>query len=245
MGYDALNYRILSYSIIIGTKLCRRAGLDDTEIQSALKELEQENHSLSGELVMGHLCEYCIDIVERYNKPRGECAFCLESLEKTEAQKVVKLPCFHFFHKDCFTDWFCWKQRKLRAREMEILQEYKTRVMAKDIMEQEGIKRDTTDTESKENGQPTLYQANCPCCRTRFSYHDVAVHLQDVMQSIFDDNCASREEQLSTEESASVLRLPESMRKRVLENQQRFQKILEIQSRNNGLITSGRSNLIN
>lgn len=221
------------------------AGLDvnGMEIQSALKELEQEKQSLSGEFVMSHLCEYCIDIVEKYNSPRGECAFCLESLEKSEEQKVVKLPCFHFFHLGCFTSWFCWKQRNLRAREMEILEEYKTNVMAKDVMEQEGIKRDTASTASREHGQPILYQVNCPCCRTGFSYHDVEIHLQDVINSIFDDRSVSQKE-LSSDESASVLSfLPESMRRSVLESQQRFQKIMEIQSRNNGLITSGRSNL--
>eukprot|EP00890_Picochlorum_soloecismus_P002393 jgi/Picsp_1/3154/NSC_05994-R1_rwd domain containing expressed len=232
-GEDSMNIAIL------GAK-----GLDDMEIQSALSELEEEKQSLSGELIMGHLCEYCIDIVERYNTPRGECAFCLESFEKTEERKVVKLACFHMFHLDCFKPWFCWKQRKLRAREIEILEEYKTSVMAKEIMEQEGIKRDTTGTESKEHGQTTLYQVNCPCCRTGFACLDVAVHLQDNMQSFFDDKYASQEEALP-DELATVASLPETLRRSVLGNQQRFQQILEIQSRNNGLITSAKTNLIN
>lgn len=242
MGYDALSCKNYG-SILTLLSHVYRTGLDDLEIQSALRELEEENQSLSGELVMGHLCECCIDIVERYNVPRGECAFCLESLGKTDVRKVVKLACFHLFHLDCFRLWFCWEQRRLRAREMEILDEYKTSVMAKDVMKQEGIKRDTAGIESKEHGQPILYQVNCPCCRTGFSCLDVAVHLQDVMQSIFDDKCVLQEEALP-DESASVANLPETMRRSILESQQRFQQILEIQTRNNGLISSAKTNLL-
>ena len=58
---------------------------------------------MTGELMLGHLCETAKALLTDLNAPSGSCAICLEPLREAEGDKpsvpVQKLPCYHCMHR--------------------------------------------------------------------------------------------------------------------------------------------------
>ena len=73
-------------------------GVGDARAAQLLGLLKAEAAGLLGELVLGHLIEVAKEWATQHNHPEGHCIFCLESMEGGTVQ-LVKLPCFHTFHR--------------------------------------------------------------------------------------------------------------------------------------------------
>ena len=100
-------------------------GLTDAACTSLVHKLQDEAQNLSGEMILGHLCELALELITSANHPSGTCAFCLEELINTShsspsssilspsttfAYHILKLPCFHCFHLPCSSAWYQWQQ---------------------------------------------------------------------------------------------------------------------------------------
>ena len=214
------------------------AGLEPETLKDMVQSLRGEAKHLEGELVLGHLCEHCIELLELHNRPTGTCAFCLESLEDCQ-DVVVKLCCYHCFHRTCFRNWYGWKQGQLRKRRDEILREYKTQQMAVDALEREGIH---ANTQNMPRSDVTAFNVYCPCCRAICTPETVWMHVKD------DKNCSSdimsswNENSNSTYEGEhSISMLPEPMLRKVRNDQQKYRALFQIQTQKNGIIDTRRN----
>lgn len=100
------DYPTLSPRLSLGSS----RGLSDHARGKLLTELESLAASLSGEPALYALLEAGCEALTGLNAPAGECAICLGSLEETD--EVLRTPCFHVFHIQCFADfWQCEKAR--------------------------------------------------------------------------------------------------------------------------------------
>lgn len=81
------------------------AGLSDRYREDLQVRLDNEAKEMSGEMMLGHLCDLAKDILTERNHPEGSCAFCLEQLAESEAKcrnnqtKLILVPCYHCFHR--------------------------------------------------------------------------------------------------------------------------------------------------
>lgn len=133
------------------------AGLSDTQLVQLNSSLQAEAQHMAGELQLGHLYELSLDLLDAENHPSGDCMFCLNTLcsssNNEETAPVVKLECFHCYHRACFAAWYNWSQVRLATRTAEILEEYKA--MSDQRLVEEGI-------ETCPDGS---YIVKCPSCR--------------------------------------------------------------------------------
>eukprot|EP01023_Acetabularia_acetabulum_P062600 TRINITY_DN7724_c0_g1_i1.p1 TRINITY_DN7724_c0_g1~~TRINITY_DN7724_c0_g1_i1.p1 ORF type:complete len:239 (-),score=39.02 TRINITY_DN7724_c0_g1_i1:23-739(-) len=130
-------------------------GLSDEEVIQFLSILKNEAEENQGDLILGQLIELAIDELDRLNLPKGRCCFCLEDMidEKCEAVKrLIRMPCFHAFHFDCYEEWWQWQQVLLRSKECQVVKELGSYEYAR-----------------VENKLPTkegdVYDSFCPVCR--------------------------------------------------------------------------------
>jgi hypothetical protein len=158
-------------------------GLDDADQSHIVKTLREEADEMQGELVLGQLCELALDLVTRWNRPIGSCAFCLEPLRfedeslpqppsgaHASAHSVAKLPCFHVFHCACFGAWFSWQQGQHAQRAQQLQQEYKS--MAQEKLREEGLWCESVPCG---NGVSSIdvWAVKCPSCRVEVCPRDL------------------------------------------------------------------------
>ena len=121
--------------------------------------------------------------------------------QKVLGSAVIKIECYHCFHKSCFASWFNWMQQRLTERAAEIQEEYKS--MAHLQIEKEGIEvygdttssnsssvvsvRHGTESTSKDDddddtreGQTLaakrsveMFIVRCPACREKVSFDSI------------------------------------------------------------------------
>lgn len=56
---------------------------------------------------MNNLNEYVIKDISHLEREVKRCVICLEDLKNGD--KVISLPCIHFFHSNCIKAWFSKK----------------------------------------------------------------------------------------------------------------------------------------
>ncbi|GIL64520.1 hypothetical protein Vafri_18417 [Volvox africanus] len=123
-------------------------GISDERLALLRKQLCGAASMLAGEMALGAICEHALDWMTEHNRPEGTrttapiltpglCAFCLNAMEPlgpklslvpnpdgyqdiTE-QPLVRLPCYHAFHRSCYTTWWRWRQKSLEAQERELV----------------------------------------------------------------------------------------------------------------------------
>jgi hypothetical protein len=54
--------------------------------------------------VMETLPEFTVDDLTKLPADKKNCVICLNDFEK--GQKILIIPCTHFFHSDCIKSWF-------------------------------------------------------------------------------------------------------------------------------------------
>ncbi len=71
------------------------------------------------------------DYMTRENHPdeHDPCVFCLCCMTGADergggasSSGLLKLPCFHAFHRQCFERWWLWQQGSWREQERELVQ---------------------------------------------------------------------------------------------------------------------------
>eukprot|EP00198_Chlamydomonas_reinhardtii_P004243 XP_001693579.1 predicted protein [Chlamydomonas reinhardtii] len=96
-------------------------------------------------MALGALCEHALDVITAENTPEGMCAFCLTSVELAPPaagqgasagggggggdgggaeggrEGLVRLECFHAFHRECYSSWWLWRQAALREQEAALV----------------------------------------------------------------------------------------------------------------------------
>lgn len=200
-------------------------GLDGRAESTIDNTIREEALHMKGEMVLGHLIETGFDLMDEYNRPHSTCVFCLEPV--TSTVDVVKLPCYHCFHRVCFTAWYAWKQRAIRNRVEELKREHnRNQSMIDKAMEEEGIQAS--------DAVPSEYVFPCPCCRIQCNPTSVSMH----MDGDADDDGPTAS---PTREDGAVSNLPESVRELVYREQARFSEILRLQEKNNCLNSCSRS----
>ena len=77
--------------------------MDGRRIELVREELERQAHSMTGELMFGHLIEAAKTLLADLNYPEGDCPICLEPLcsppSTQQAQTLERLPCYHSLHR--------------------------------------------------------------------------------------------------------------------------------------------------
>eukprot|EP01025_Chloroclados_australasicus_P048250 TRINITY_DN545_c0_g1_i1.p1 TRINITY_DN545_c0_g1~~TRINITY_DN545_c0_g1_i1.p1 ORF type:complete len:245 (+),score=16.34 TRINITY_DN545_c0_g1_i1:137-871(+) len=130
-------------------------GLADEDISEVGEKLRQEAVEYQGDLIIGQLIELAIDELDKLNFPKGRCCFCLEDMVDAEShahKRLIRMPCFHTFHFECFQDWWKWQQQILYNKEKQVVEElgsYEFARISKKLPVKEG------DT----------YTSFCPVCR--------------------------------------------------------------------------------
>jgi E3 ubiquitin-protein ligase RNF25 len=88
--------------------MCFVTGLSDVREHHMCEQLERRAGEVAGEMMMGDLCEVLLDLLTEANHPDGDCCFCLFPLDHARGSPggqsandadVLKLPCFHAFHR--------------------------------------------------------------------------------------------------------------------------------------------------
>ncbi|GLC35513.1 hypothetical protein PLESTB_000199400 [Pleodorina starrii] len=151
-------------------------GIGDQRLEMLHQRLCEEASTLAGEMALGALCEHALDWITEQNRPEGLCAFCLCAMrpgpdpdaaaltqaqaltgaqtQAAQAQPLVRLPCFHAFHRDCYTGWWSWLQLSLEARERELVKH--TGASAASVLREQDLPaRDPHG----------VYETSCPVCR--------------------------------------------------------------------------------
>lgn len=81
----------------VSVSLIEERGLGDARSDDLLNIMRSEAESLRSEMMLAQVCEAGREYVSSHNSPQGPCAICLE--EFTDSTTVVKLRCFHCFHR--------------------------------------------------------------------------------------------------------------------------------------------------
>jgi hypothetical protein len=201
-------------------------GLDGRAENAIETRMREEAMHMKGEMVLGHLIETGFDLMDEYNRPQSTCVFCLEPVTLTV--DVVKLPCYHCFHRSCFTAWYVWKQRAIRNRVEELKREHNmNQSMIDKAMEEEGI--------HASEALPSEYIFPCPCCRVQCNPTSVSMHMDDASLNADDGPI------VASPKDGSVSMLPKSVRELVYKEQARFSEILRLQEKHNCLNSCSRS----
>ncbi|GFR47381.1 hypothetical protein Agub_g9094, partial [Astrephomene gubernaculifera] len=143
-------------------------GIGDQRLANLRERLQGEASALAGEMALGALCEAALDWATEENHPEGFCAFCLCPLEpplggrgssqepdSQDQQQLVRLPCYHAFHRGCYAGWWGWRQQSLEAQERELVKH--TGASAASVLREQDLPpRDEYGT----------YETSCPVCRT-------------------------------------------------------------------------------
>eukprot|EP01024_Parvocaulis_polyphysoides_P025120 TRINITY_DN22922_c0_g1_i1.p1 TRINITY_DN22922_c0_g1~~TRINITY_DN22922_c0_g1_i1.p1 ORF type:complete len:281 (+),score=52.08 TRINITY_DN22922_c0_g1_i1:87-845(+) len=130
-------------------------GLSDEEVTDFEKILSSEAEENQGDLILGQLIELAMDELDRLNLPKGRCCFCLEDMvdQSGHAEKrLIRMPCFHTFHFDCFLEWWEWQQVLLRSKEFQVVKELGSYEYAR-------IQNKLPTKEGE------IYDSFCPVCR--------------------------------------------------------------------------------
>jgi len=80
-------------------------GLSDVARASLLTELVQRAEVLRGEPALFALLEAGRVALTALNTPEGDCAICLASLSDVESEQVLRMPCYHVFHRRCVIEY--------------------------------------------------------------------------------------------------------------------------------------------
>ena len=79
------------------------AGLGDAREAALLQRLQADAAESAGSMMLGMLCEAARDQLTLMNRPEGDCIFCLSPLCEEPAAAaesvLLKLPCYHCFHR--------------------------------------------------------------------------------------------------------------------------------------------------
>jgi len=161
-----LRIQIGTDCLVNEVSVVEQKGLDcasEVRIQGEiLKKWEDE-----GDLMT--LVFYAIDLADQHNSPHGRCAFCLEALshdrdgEVTATPQVVKMSCFHCFHRDCWWKWYDWKQGMCRdvVEELRKDHNYNEAIVSKAMADLDL----TVVTPVGKEG--VKYVLHCPNCREK------------------------------------------------------------------------------
>ncbi|CAD7702698.1 unnamed protein product [Ostreobium quekettii] len=132
-------------------------GLGDERAGALLGRLAEEGDGMRGEMMLGRLCDAAMDGLTAMNAPEGDCVFCMEPLVGAD---LVKMPCFHVFHRSCFPAWWNSQQQSLSQEERE-LREHTGEAAASRLLK---------DLPSKEGG---FFIVSCPVCRVPITPGDL------------------------------------------------------------------------
>jgi E3 ubiquitin-protein ligase RNF25 len=209
------------------------AGLSDAQVAQVAASLRAEAGAMPGELVLGHLCETALDLLTELNAPEGSCAFCLDPLLPSPSP-VLKLACFHCFHRPCFAAWWRWRQAQQAAREAQLREEYS--FMAEEKLEEEGIRQEEVALPGAGGGGAPrrLYVVHCPACRAPVPPADLAHALPQLEAGGAGKMTGGRG--ASPGARGTLAQLDAATRQAVLHLQRRFGKVLAAQRSCNGLV---------
>ncbi|GLI61833.1 hypothetical protein VaNZ11_004339 [Volvox africanus] len=159
-------------------------GISDDRLALLRKQLCGVASMLAGEMALGAICEHALDWITEHNRPEGLCAFCLNAMEPprsnlslvpnpdghqdTTEQPLVRLPCYHAFHRSCYRTWWCWRQKSLEAQERELVNH--TGASAASVLREQGL------PPCDGHG---VYETSCPVCRAPAPLDSLGYQLQD------------------------------------------------------------------
>ncbi|BDA46703.1 probable E3 ubiquitin-protein ligase RNF25 [Coccomyxa sp. Obi] len=161
------------------------------------------------------------------NSPEDDCIFCMNSLSDEAStpgsQELIKLPCYHCFHLDCFARWWRWEQRSLHTKRKRIIEELSAAA---------GPKLHSSGLIPTDQG---LFTILCPSCRAKVTPEDLA----HVMPQLMPRKGTAEAEALSSEEHQASSRgvdLPEDQMAHLRQMQQRNARLFAAQKRKNGIV---------
>jgi hypothetical protein len=83
--------------------------------------LERRTEELCGEpAVLFALMEAGREALTALNKPEGECAICLGDIDEAEEELILRLPCYHVFHRRCVIE-YCQRELGRHSERPSIL----------------------------------------------------------------------------------------------------------------------------
>jgi len=80
-------------------------GLSDAGRAGLLAELRRQREELLGEPALFALLEAGRAVLTSLNTAGGECPICLGDLADDDAQQVLRMPCYHLFHRQCVIEY--------------------------------------------------------------------------------------------------------------------------------------------
>jgi hypothetical protein len=80
-------------------------GLSDAGRASLLAELSRQREELIGEPALFALLEAGRTALTNLNTAGGECPICLGDLSDVDIQQVLRMPCYHLFHRQCVIEY--------------------------------------------------------------------------------------------------------------------------------------------
>jgi len=80
-------------------------GLSDAGRASLLAELSRQREELLGEPALFALLEAGRTALTNLNIAGGECPICLGDLSDVDTQQVLRMPCYHIFHRQCLIEY--------------------------------------------------------------------------------------------------------------------------------------------
>lgn len=100
-------------------------GLSDAGRASLLAELSRQREELLDEPALFALLEAGRTALTNLNTAGGECAICLGDLSDVDARQVLRMPCYHLFHRQCVIEYckseiFAGSARVMRAEATDL-----------------------------------------------------------------------------------------------------------------------------
>ena len=88
-----------------GLSLGSSRGFADAARDRFLSELRGYAVNMAGEAQLFMLLDSAREGLTALNAADGECSICLASLTEVEANEVLRLPCYHVFHRSCIIEY--------------------------------------------------------------------------------------------------------------------------------------------
>eukprot|EP00798_Chlamydomonas_sp_ICE-L_P006532 gene6532-3174_t len=187
-------------------------GLGDGRKAKLLDLLRAEVLDLALDCTLGHICQRAQDYLTNENFPDGQCTMCLEGMvhdADSSTPLLVKLSCFHVFHRQCLVEWWSWQQHRWMSNEATLIAHTGAASMSLGLPElslppkdqlppelQSELQRQTEGDDGEDSDGPTsvlpkemkYYQSSCPVCRVPFHLADFSL---PVLRSMVDACMAS------------------------------------------------------
>lgn len=80
-------------------------GLSDAGRASLLAELSRQREEILGEPALFALLDAGRTALTNLNTAGGECPICLSDLSDVDTQQVLRMPCYHLFHRQCVIEY--------------------------------------------------------------------------------------------------------------------------------------------